>query len=766
MVCLGPRKKEKKANLLSPDDIPGTSRGISGGPTKRGSKLKAPSIKSNKDAKSIKQPQQPSASPRSSVDGRLAQHRTSRTSLNSQRSPSPHLQQRSPSPHQQRPTSPNPRRPLSPPSSSPRNSIHSVRNSGVPTSTSPHNKNAAATTRPGHSRNSSAVSLKKSPVAQMRQDFDTLKEKNDANEQLIAKQQAELELLKQQLATTSPPATPSFIGSNDQPTPPISGSNTLTDIQQTQALLDKEEELKRKEKELALLQEKLEKEVHPIPSIVINESQQQQEVEEEGEEKNNGPLDDQKLAELNERERLLAEREEALEKQRQQIENEQKLALEQVAQQLESLKVENEDKVTQLALKEKELDDLRHHIQENTSSSNSTTTTDNSDQTEKLKKLQEQLEEQKKAHEESLRQHELEIAEKERLLKEQEQSLVALRQAHEDDVRQLKTHQSGNILKIKQQHKQELSQLQQQLEQVEKTKSEQQLNGEEIAKQQQDYLDNELEKILSAFEQAQHNHTVELQNLEKSHQSALSDLQQTHADQLKSLGNAQGYTSTKYIPTQAVSWPAPQPLSMLRKTTGPHPRQNRVLLTSKTNDEPILIPMDTKKVQIYYSSVSGNPLIKKNQDHIQQLLTNQQVEYELVDVASSEAVLQYMKRSNNNGSNEGRAKEVPQLFVGGEYRGQYEDVVKHIDDGTLETLLVPAAEREWTEAERKAQTSKSEQHITITSNSPPVRVLPKEIQSVHLRKTTTLKDEDEALLKELENELTEGNIDLSELEHL
>lgn len=31
--------------------------------------------------------------------------------------------------------------------------------------------------------------------------------------------------------------------------------------------------------------------------------------------------------------------------------------------------------------------------------------------------------------------------------------------------------------------------------------------------------------------------------------------------------------------------------------------------------------------------------------------------------------LQYMKRSNNNGSLEGRAKEVPQLFVGGEFRG-------------------------------------------------------------------------------------------------
>lgn len=52
-----------------------------------------------------------------------------------------------------------------------------------------------------------------------------------------------------------------------------------------------------------------------------------------------------------------------------------------------------------------------------------------------------------------------------------------------------------------------------------------------------------------------------------------------------------------------------------------------------------------------------------------QLLKTNGIKYELVDVASSEAALQYMKRCNNNGSNEGRAKEVPQLFVGGEYRG-------------------------------------------------------------------------------------------------
>jgi hypothetical protein len=62
MVCLGPRKKEKKANLLSPDDV--TSRGLKKSPTSklRNSKTNtslAPSIASNTTKKTA---------PRSSLD--------------------------------------------------------------------------------------------------------------------------------------------------------------------------------------------------------------------------------------------------------------------------------------------------------------------------------------------------------------------------------------------------------------------------------------------------------------------------------------------------------------------------------------------------------------------------------------------------------------------------------------------------------------------------------------------------------------------------
>ncbi|CAO3596371.1 unnamed protein product [Absidia cylindrospora] len=613
----------------------------------------------------------------------------------------------------------------------------------------------------------------------MRQDFDTLKVKYDANEQLIAQQQAELELLKQQLAHASPPSTPMLpppSPTSDQPTPPISQSNTVSDLQQTQMLLEKEEALKQKEQALEELQLKLEhasKNPTAVPSIVVESSENEHQVDDE---------EQKKMDLLAEKERLLAEKEKALEAQQQQVEEEQRSALEQVATQMDKLKLENEEAASQLAIKEKELDNLRTQIQDGVVPTNSiSTTTSPEEQSEALIKLQQQLDDQKRAHEESLRQHELAIIEKERLLKEQEQSLAALKETHEENVRQLKVHQSGNILKIKQQHKQDMVTLQQQMEQVEKTKQEQMAQQGDQAKQQQEYLDDELEKILHAFEQAEHNHTAQLQDLEHSHQNALSDLQQSHVDQLKTIGSSQGYTSKKYVPTQAVSWPAPQPLSMLRKTTGPSPRPNRVLLAAKPSSyEPILTPLDTEKVQVYISSVSGNPLIKKNQDHIQQLLETQEVAFELIDVAASEAALQYMKRSNNNGSLDGRAKELPQLFVGGEFRGLYDDIVKHVDEGTLETILTPAAERNWTDAERQALENASHGLPAPSSSSsrsnippPPVRVLPGgPVHLPTLRKTnphqqsSVVHDDDEALLKELENEMKQGNVDLSQLDHI
>lgn len=141
--------------------------------------------------------------------------------------------------------------------------------------------------------------------------------------------------MKQQLAHSSPPSTPMHPPSTetDQPTPPISHSSTLADLQQAQALSDKEEALKRKEQSLVELQEKLElaSKNAAVPSIVVEASGDNNSTEDDK---------DEKLAFLAEKERLLAEKEQSLEAQRHQVEQEQRLALEQVASQMDKLRLE------------------------------------------------------------------------------------------------------------------------------------------------------------------------------------------------------------------------------------------------------------------------------------------------------------------------------------------------------------------------------------------------------------------------------------------
>lgn len=61
--------------------------------------------------------------------------------------------------------------------------------------------------------------------------------------------------------------------------------------------------------------------------------------------------------------------------------------------------------------------------------------------------------------------------------------------------------------------------------------------------------------------------------------------------------------------------------------------------------------------------------IKQRQEHIGHVLSTNNVKFEVIDVAASQPALQYMKRQNNGGSTRGRAKELPQVFVGGQYRG-------------------------------------------------------------------------------------------------
>ncbi|KAI9488894.1 SH3-binding, glutamic acid-rich protein-domain-containing protein [Zychaea mexicana] len=736
MVCLGPRKKPaKKPALLSPDDA--TNRSVKGSMTKKKSltpltkRKSTASVASSRN--SVDAPGGPNATATTGLGGKQVRRPTSRTSL--ARSPSPDNRPRSPH-----------TRPPPPPGTAP-----SVRSSARPSS---------------HSRNASnASTIKKSPVAQMREEFDELKVKHNENLEVIAQQKAELELLKQLVqkpAATAAAETQNKKDNDDnepqqQPTSPppeLKPSISQLELDTLQAqneenmtkLHDQEQLLEQREKELEDLRQRLEAEKN-VPNIVVSE--------------------DESLAE---RERALAAKEQALEAERQKWEAEkasQNNNIDDGVAQLEKLKLENEEAVRRLADKEKELEKLRSKIE------NGEQQDADIAQLEQIEQLNKQLEAQKLAHEESLRRHEEAMAEKEKLLSEQQQALESLQESHNDEIRKLKTGQSSSILTMKQRHKQDMSDLQSRLQEAE-TKVKKSSNAA--------MMDDEVERILHEFEQAEHSHAVQIETLQQSHQSELTDLQQNHVAQLRNLKKVQdrsreGWT-TRYLPTEAVSWPAPQPLSVLRKTNGPrtsHSASQRIMNAAKDEAGPVLIPLDNKKIQVYISTVSGNAVIKRKQEDIQQLLKTNDINFELIDVAASEAALQHMKRCNNNGSNDGRAKEVPQLFVGGEYRGQFEDVSKHVEEGTLDTLLQPAAEREWTPEERaalqKAEAARSEDPAV----APPIRVLPAgPAQTPTLRKTAGpspgpvrayrgIEDDDEALLKELEQELDHGIIKVEDL---
>ncbi|GAA5813093.1 hypothetical protein MFLAVUS_006561 [Mucor flavus] len=692
MVCLGPRKKEKKN--LSPDEA--AARGL-----KKPTKLKKPSTLPTATATSAAKKQ-----PRTSLlEPKTIPRPPSRNSLLSTgRTPSP----------VHRPTSPH-----KPPSSRP-TSMASVK------STASRVNNTTTTTTSGRPL-SNVSNTKRFPITEMKEEVKGLKAKNEENLKLIADQKAELELLKQQLTV-----------SHDRP--------AHQQQQDEEDLKKQEEQLLLREQEIEELRIKLEQQ--QIPSIVIQQDEQKAEI-------------------LAQKEKLLLEKEAELEEQKRLI-DEKVPHIDQVASQLEALKIQNLDAVNQLASKEKELEELRSLIHEKPVEE----VHDKQEALSKIEQLNIQLEAQKKSHEESLRVHEQALAEKDLLLKEQKESLELLQEDHSEEVHKLKTAQTSSILTLKKKHKQDKEQLETELEQ---TKLEAETNPASTMD-----IDEHMERILHEFEQAEHSHIVQIKDLEESHQSELDSLQDNQQAQVNKLKRTQNLNrdvwTERYLPTNAVSWPVPKGSSIakLRPTPSLVESKSKTLLRvlgnmpGYQNPEPVLTPLDPTKVQIYYSSVSANSVIKRNQEQIQQLLETHQIKFGLVDVAQSEAARQYAKRCNNNGKSQGRIKEFPQIYVGGEYRGQYEDVVEAIDQNQLDQLLHAAAERKFTSEERAAiQKAELNEEMAPKRSLPPMPTLPqlRPTKSSVSKPVKTLKDydEDEELLMALEKEFEAGNINLDDL---
>ncbi|KAI8584743.1 hypothetical protein K450DRAFT_217813 [Umbelopsis ramanniana AG] len=715
MSCMSRRKKDPKKSMLSPDDVQAAARSMTdpmGKPTAASSMRTAktsPNLLDPNSAagqngisarrESTTRPGRTPSPSRLSVEGRTVKKSPSQTSLRTPAEP----RGRVPDPHKRSP------------------SVASNR--------------SASSTR---TANNSPASTRKSPVAQMREDFDALKHKNDENLELIAQQNAELEQLRQKLQVQASESTPSAAPAED-----------IVQNEVVQKLLSEKEELLRgKEMELEQLRQhmdQLELAQKEVPSIVVNDGQGDVPTHDEEIQK----LLSEKEQLLASKEQLLASKERELEEMRHKYEIEiaeaAKPALAEVQEQLELLKSQNTEAASRLLEKESELNELREELEKSRHTNKAdeeqekrlrrlTVDLENEKLTmKKLEELNAQLEAQKVAHEETLRSHSETLAQKDKLLEQHAQALQELQAQHEAAFGDLQKKQEEQAYNIKDQHTNEMRELKERL-----TKAELGRNAT---------VDDELERLLHEFEEAEHAHTVELANLEQSHHSQLSNLRESQQAQLQGLKNSQFPKNSNWrlMPTDAVSWPAPQPLSILRKTGGPRQRERKVVAD---DDGPDVYPQDPKKVQVYISSVSGNVNIKKNQEEIIQLLSTNEVKYELIDVASSEKALQHMKRQN--GTSDGRAKEVPQVFVGGEYRGQYKDLLVAIEEGSLSTFLRAASE---------------DRSALFSSKSTELKSSTKPSQ----KPTTNWKlgmDEDEALLEELEQELRDGRVHGNELDQL
>ncbi|KAI3640625.1 hypothetical protein MIR68_001503 [Amoeboaphelidium protococcarum] len=82
------------------------------------------------------------------------------------------------------------------------------------------------------------------------------------------------------------------------------------------------------------------------------------------------------------------------------------------------------------------------------------------------------------------------------------------------------------------------------------------------------------------------------------------------------------------------------------------------------------------QVTVYYSSVSGNMSIKKNQQAVLNVLDGKKVPYKLVDVAADEKARVEMKQKSGKAT-------LPQVFVDGQFKGGFEDFELATEDGKL-----------------------------------------------------------------------------------
>ncbi|XP_004343513.1 hypothetical protein CAOG_07639 [Capsaspora owczarzaki ATCC 30864] len=85
-------------------------------------------------------------------------------------------------------------------------------------------------------------------------------------------------------------------------------------------------------------------------------------------------------------------------------------------------------------------------------------------------------------------------------------------------------------------------------------------------------------------------------------------------------------------------------------------------------------------IVVYYSEVSGNQQVKKNTQSLFFMFDGKKIAYKKVDVSIDDAGKNYMQSKSHK-------RDLPQVFVNGEFKGVYDDVVEANESGELEKFL-------------------------------------------------------------------------------
>jgi len=85
-------------------------------------------------------------------------------------------------------------------------------------------------------------------------------------------------------------------------------------------------------------------------------------------------------------------------------------------------------------------------------------------------------------------------------------------------------------------------------------------------------------------------------------------------------------------------------------------------------------------VIVYTSEVSGNLATKKHQAQLELFLNNAKIPFKKVDVSVEAGEKDFMIKTSGK-------RELPQVFVNGQFKGLFDEVEGHNEDGDLKEWL-------------------------------------------------------------------------------